>query len=96
MKSALRQLLVVSAAIVAAMLAGRPGAAQEPGTRRGDPAVVSPEVTADHRVTFRLKAPEAKAVTVSGDFGSDVEMRKGADGIWTATVGPVDRVMFVY
>jgi enterochelin esterase-like enzyme len=96
MKSPLRQLLVVSAAIVAAMLAGRPGAAQEPGARRGDPAIVSPEVAADHRVTVRLRAPEAKAVTVSGDFGSDVEMRKGADGIWTATVGPLDPEMYVY
>ena len=96
MNSALRQLLVVSAAIVAAMLTGGPGAAQEPGARRGDPTVTSPEVTADHRVTFRLKAPEAKAVTVSGDFGSDVEMRKSADGIWSATIGPLDPEMYVY
>src|SRR5262245_50808985 len=81
-------------------LAGTPpassAATQEPGARRGEPALVSPEVTVDHRVTFRLKAPEAKAVTVSGDFGSDLEMRKGADGIWSATVGPLDPEMYVY
>jgi enterochelin esterase-like enzyme len=71
-------------------------AAQEPGARRGEPALVSPEVAADHRVTFRLKAPEAKAVTVSGDFGSDREMGRGTDGIWTATVGPLDPEMYVY
>lgn len=82
--------------MVAALLAGRPGAAQEPGARRADPALVSPEVAADHRVTFRLRAPEAKAVTVAGDFGSDVAMRKGADGVWSATIGPLDPEMYVY
>ena len=35
-------------------------------------------------------------VTVSGDFGSDVELRKNADGIWSATVGPLDPEMYVY
>jgi enterochelin esterase-like enzyme len=97
MKSALRQLLVISAAAtVAALLAGTPGAAQEPGARRSDPGIVSPEVAADRRVTVRLRAPEAKAVTVSGDFGSDVEMQKSADGIWSATIGPLDPEMYVY
>jgi enterochelin esterase family protein len=35
-------------------------------------------------------------VTVSGDFGKDVELRKSADDIWTATVGPLDPEMYVY
>ena len=77
MKSALRHLLVISAAAFAMSALGpRAGAAQEPGARRGDPPLVSPEVAADRRVTFRLRAPDAKVVTVSGDFGSDVELRK--------------------
>jgi enterochelin esterase family protein len=50
----------------------------------------------DRRVTFRLRAPDAKAVTVSGDFGKDAELQKGPDGIWTATVGPLDPEMYVY
>ena len=65
MKSALRRLLVISAAAIAAStLAPRAGAAQEPGARRGDPPLVSPDVAADRRVTFRLRAPAAKVVTV--------------------------------
>jgi enterochelin esterase-like enzyme len=32
-------------------------------------------------VTFRLRAPQARAVSVSGDFGPDSEMAKNADGI---------------
>src|SRR4029453_19088823 len=92
----LRLLVFVAAALAATTHAASASADQEPGARRGDPALVSPEVAADHRVTFRLKAPEAKTVTVSGDFGSDAEMRKGAEGIWTATIGPLDPEMYVY
>jgi 1,4-alpha-glucan branching enzyme len=61
----------------------RGAAAQEPGARRGT-GLTSPEVATDRRVTFRLRAPEAKAVTVSGDFGADVAMRKSDDGVWAA------------
>ena len=92
----LRRFVTLSAVGLAATLATRAGVAQEPGARRTDPPVVSPEVAPDHRVTFRLRAPEAKAVTVAGDFGSDVEMRKNADGIWSATVGPLAPEMYVY
>jgi hypothetical protein len=62
-------------------------AAQEVGGR-GTADITSPEVTSDRRVTFRLRAPEAKAVTISGDFGSDAVMRKGDGGVWSVTVGP--------
>jgi enterochelin esterase-like enzyme len=76
-------------------LAAAAATAQEPGARRGT-GIVSPEVAADRRVTFRLRAPEAKVVTVSGDFGSDAGMRRGDDGIWSVTVGPLDPEMYVY
>ena len=74
----------------------QPGVAQEVGARRGGTAISSPEVASDRRVTFRLRAPEAKAVTVSGDFGADAEMRKGEDGIWSVTIGPLTPEMYVY
>ena len=82
--------------IAAAMLAATSGAAQEPGARAAGPNLTSPEVAADHRVTFRLRAPQAKAVSVSGDFGADVQMEKTAEGIWSATIGPLDPEMYVY
>ena len=87
----------VGAATALAMTVG-PGTllAQEPGARRGQTGPVSPEIAADRRVTFRLRAPEAKVVTASGDFGSDVAMRKGEDGVWSATIGPLDPEMYVY
>lgn len=72
------------------------GTAQEVGARRGGTGITSPEVASDRRVTFRLRAPDAKAVTVSGDFGNDVDMRRADDGIWSVTAGPFDPEMYVY
>jgi enterochelin esterase family protein len=72
--------------------------AQEPGMGRrgGGPGIVSPEIGADRRVTFRLQAPQATSVTVSGDFGPDTPMQRAADGTWTATIGPLAPEMYVY
>jgi enterochelin esterase family protein len=92
-------LICAGIAAAAAALSARAALAQEPGARRPGPAaapITSPEVGADRRVTFRLRAPEAKVVTVSGDFGTDTEMRKGGDGIWSVTVGPLEPEMYVY
>jgi enterochelin esterase-like enzyme len=88
----------VLAATVVAMLASAAhvAMAQEPGMRPTSPPVASPEVAGDRRVTFRLRAPEAKAVSVSGDFGADAQMQKGSDGVWSVTVGPLDPEMYVY
>jgi enterochelin esterase family protein len=70
--------------------------AQEVGARVAAAAVTSPEVAADRRVTFRLRAPAASRVAVSGDFGPDTDLRKGEDGVWSVTVGPLDPEMYVY
>jgi len=86
--------VAVAAALVVAIDVV-PAAAQEVGARRGT-GITSPDIGADRRVTFRLQAPEAKAVTVSGDFGADAPMQRGADGLWSVTVGPLDPEMYVY
>src|SRR5688572_28433944 len=59
---------------------GQPSAAQAPGTPppgrgggRGGPAVVSPQIETDRRVTFRILAPNATAVTVGGDITGSLE-----------------------
>jgi enterochelin esterase family protein len=67
---------------------------------------MSPEVLPDRRVTFRLLAPKASDVTLTGEFlaaSADssvppavLRMTKGADGIWTATVGPVEPETYHY
>src|SRR5579863_2170109 len=52
--------------------------------------VVSPEVLADHRVTFRLRAPNAKEVSVEiVGGGKPLAMQRGGEGIWSATSEPL-------
>jgi enterochelin esterase-like enzyme len=50
--------------------------------------VVSPEVLPDRRVIVRLYAPQAQDVRVSLDGG--VKLTRGDNGVWEATVGPLD------
>lgn len=65
--------------------------AADPPARRSRPRpVISPEIQSDHRVTFRLQAPKANEVTVSGQWASGrTAMNRTADGPWTVTVGPI-------
>ena len=42
------------------------------GGGRGGPAVVSPQIDADRRVTFRILAPNATSVTVGGDINGSL------------------------
>lgn len=68
------------------VLAAQPLAAQS----TAPPPVVSPEVRADQRVTFRLRAPNAREVVVSIEGASaPLPMQKGDDGVWSATSDPL-------
>lgn len=59
--------------------------------------VVSPEVGSDRTVTFRLSAPDAKSVTVSGELdGKDYPMTKDENGIWNVTTGPLVPDIYTY
>jgi enterochelin esterase family protein len=54
----------------------------------------SPEVSADHRVTFRIWAPKATEVSVTGDWvtqgrGSGGKLEKDDHGVWSITAGPL-------
>jgi enterochelin esterase family protein len=66
--------------------------------------VISPEVREDRTVTFRLRAPVAQEVLLTGGpmllaigkGNKPVPFQKGADGIWTLTVGPLKPDMYIY
>ena len=47
----------------------QPPAAGRGRNPRGGPAIVSPQLESDGRVTFRISAPQASAVSVTGDVG---------------------------
>jgi enterochelin esterase-like enzyme len=98
-------------AALACSVAGALGQAQEakppsapptppPGMQQG-PRVVSPEVQPDRRIVFRIMAPQAKTV---GLRASDIQglpregpaFSKDDDGVWSATVGPVEPGAYRY
>jgi enterochelin esterase-like enzyme len=66
---------------------------QKPPTTEGQTLaapVVSPEVHADHRVTFRFRGPNAKEVSVQIEGASKpLAMQKGNEGTWSATTEPL-------
>ena len=51
---------------------------------------------ADGTVTFKYENPNAKNVEVDVQFAGRNPMTKGADGVWTATLGPAAPDMYPY
>lgn len=75
----------------------------QPPAQRGTPPpqVTSPEVQADRRITFRILAPQATAVRLSGGDMPGLgqggkEMTKSENGIWEVTVGPFEAGAYRY
>lgn len=77
----------------------------------GGNQIVSPEVNADGTVTFRLYAPKAVKVEVTGDFLPSVKvsspmgeveqpgvasLKEGKDGVWTYTTAPLAPELYYY
>jgi hypothetical protein len=77
--------------------AARVPAVGRAGAPRG-PRVVSPEILPDKSVTFRLLAPKANEVTVTGHWenGTNVPLTKDDQGIWSVTLGPLSEQLWGY
>ena len=61
------------------------------------PALRSPEVNPDRTVTFRLAAPKATEVRLTGDLvKAPVALAKDEKGVWSATVGPLQPDLYGY
>jgi enterochelin esterase family protein len=75
-----------------------PSTALAQSQRRSTPndTLKSTEVADDHRVTFRIYAPKASEVSVSGDFGQGGRMEKDDQGVWSRTVGPLTPDFYSY
>jgi len=60
-------------------------------SRRGNrqPPILSPEILSSGDVKFRIRAPKATEVKVSGQFGSDAPMTKDDQGVWSVSVPAV-------
>src|SRR6185436_9562039 len=83
--------IVILAVAVTAVVAG---AAQSP--TQPPPPPRSPEIGADRRVTFRLRAPNAKEVLVAREGAARLAMQRDADGVWTVTTDPLEPDYYGY
>jgi enterochelin esterase family protein len=84
--------LTVCAFVLAAIHAASWGAERPPAMT----AVLSPEVHADKRVTFRLLAPKASEVQVQFENSDPVAMRRDAKGVWSLTTDPMRPNLYGY
>ena len=68
--------------------------AQSPGN-----PLKSPEVSADHHITFRIFAPKASEVTLTGDWLGSApapKLAKDDKGVWSVTLGPFEPSIYIY
>ncbi|MGO9259178.1 MAG: alpha/beta hydrolase-fold protein [Bryobacteraceae bacterium] len=77
---------ILSLTLAGASLWAQPG--------RG-PTLHSPEVSPDGKVTFRLRAPNAKEVAVTG-IGQPLAMQKDEQGVWSATTETLKPDLYTY
>src|SRR5713226_6510582 len=105
MNARYRNMPLANAALLAAMIfipsaLAQPAAQPPRGRGPQGPQVVSPEVSADRRVTFRILAPKAEAVRLNGTDmpGNDqsAAMAKGTNGVWEVTLGPIEPGAYRY
>lgn len=61
------------------------------------PSYVSPEVSADRRLTVRYFAPNAKSVVATGELdGRPHPLTRGDHGVWSVTIGPLPPDIYTY
>lgn len=58
--------------------------------------IVSPEVHADHTVTFRFRAPNAKEVLLAREGAQRTAMQKDDKGVWSLTTDPLPPDLYGY
>jgi enterochelin esterase family protein len=80
----------------------QPPAAPPPNGRGGPqaPQYVSPEVAADRTITFRIFAPNAGTIRLTGSdipgVGGGTLLTKGVGDVWEVSVGPVPAGAYRY
>ncbi len=88
---AMAALLALPCHVSQAQPAAAPRAATAPA-----PVLVSPEVHADGRITFRFRAPTAGDVSVGRSGADRLPMVKDEEGVWSATTAALEPDIYQY
>jgi len=92
--------ILIAATTVLAQAPAQPQRGGRGGRGPQAPAVVSPEVSAEKTITFRIYAPQAQAVRLTASdipgLGQAAVLTKAENGVWSTTVGPVGSGAYRY
>ena len=92
--------VIITTAVLASNMFGQPAARRGRGFGPRGPQVVSPEVSPDRKIAFRILAPNTDSVRLVGTDipgnGRGTEMTKGTNGVWEVTVGPIESGAYRY
>lgn len=91
-----RTTLLCAVVLAAGALSHAADFTNAPPRRFPPPQPVSPEVGSDRTVTFRVRAPNATNVSVSGEWPGAKPMTREAGGNWSVTVGPLEPELYSY
>jgi enterochelin esterase-like enzyme len=72
------------------------GAATGPVRSQQAGAVVSPEIMADNRATFRVRAPNAKDVLLALEGTGRIPLVSDGSGVWSVTTPPLQPDYYAY
>ncbi len=90
-RNAVRAGAALSAAVI--LVLSVLGQAAPANQQTPPPQVISPEVSADQQITFRVLAPQAENVRLTGSdipaMGGGKPMTKNDKGVWELTLGPI-------
>jgi enterochelin esterase family protein len=88
--------LILSLISAAALTLAQPAPQAQRPRQTPRPSIISPEVHSDCTVTFRLRAPNAKAVNLSLEGSKPLPMEKDESGVWSVTTPPLEPDYYGY
>ncbi len=92
----IRTIFLISAIAFACVILHAADATNTAPRRFPPPQPISPEVDADRMVTFRVRAPNASNVTVSGEWPGTKSLTNDTRGNWSVTFGPLAPELYGY
>ncbi len=91
--------LIISALLTSLLLFTSLNTFSQEISRQRGPVIVSPEISVDNSVVFRLFSKNAGAVTLNGSWmgmGKTREMTKNNEGVWSVKVDSLQASMYQY
>jgi enterochelin esterase-like enzyme len=71
-------------------------AAQTNRSPQAAAGLASPIIETDRKVTFRVRAPGARKVSLTSDFSDETQLLRDEQGVWSVKMGPITPDIYFY